>query len=210
MKKPEEKPAPFPDMRAEMVAAVATLPEHVEIPHSMTPEGERLEAFRKVCPPEFMSSIDRSKLPNLPAFDQVAKWSGAYPGPCAFGDTNTGKTRAAWSVVGRLYVKENRSFCWFPVRRLSAEMERYEKINLSDEFFRNLSHYRLLLVDDLDKINWQFDSYKEQLFAFFDWVYRTNKPCVTTTNKDRVWWADRMGDAFARRLFDDAHFGVKF
>jgi hypothetical protein len=33
---------------------------------------------------------------------------------------------------------------------------------------------------------------------------------ITTTNKDRQWWADKMGDAFARRLFDDAHFAVQF
>jgi hypothetical protein len=28
--------------------------------------------------------------------------------------------------------------------------------------------------------------------------------------KSRDWWGEKMGDAFARRLFDDAHFAVNF
>ena len=107
-------------------------------------------------------------------------------------------------------MKENRPFAWFPARRLATELERYEKHDAASEFFRAYSHYKALFVDDIDKINWQFESQKEQLFAFYDWIYRANVPCITTTNKDRVWWADKMGDAFTRRIFEDAHFEIKF
>lgn len=203
-------PAPIADWLADFKAACAKLPEKIEVPYALTPEGERLAAFRRVCPPEFAVRIDRGLLPDAAAFDRVALWDGSYPGPCAFGTTDTAKSRAAWSALGRLYVKENRAFAWFPVRRLAGELERYEKHDAADEFFRAYSHYKALFVDDIDKIGWQFDSHKEQLFAFYDWVYRTNKPCITTTNKDRKWWSARMGDAFARRLFEDAHFPVQF
>lgn len=33
---------------------------------------------------------------------------------------------------------------------------------------------------------------------------------ITTTNKDRAWWSEKMGEAFARRLFEGAHFEVVF
>ena len=198
------------DWKAAFQAACAHLPEKVELPYALTPEGERMAAFKRICPQEFLCKIDRAKLPNPQAFDAVAFWTGNYPGPCAYGKTDTAKSRAAWSALGRLYVKEHRPFAWFPVRRLATEMERYEKSDNTAEFFRAYSHYKMLLVDDADKIAWQFDTHKEQLFAFYDWIYRTNKPCITTTNKDRAWWANKMGDAFARRLFADAHFAVNF
>lgn len=202
----------FEDLKAELQSAFAKMPEAVDLPYHLTPEGERMQKFRKVLEdsPEFMKKIDRALLPKPEAFDAVAQWNGLFPGPCAVGQTNTAKTRAAWSALGRLYVRENRPFAWFPVRRLVTELATYEERNCADEFFRSYDFFRVLFIDDLDKINWQFDSQKMALFAFYDWVYRKNKPCITTTNKDRKWWADRMGEAFARRLFDDAHFTVQF
>jgi hypothetical protein len=210
---PAAKAVPaFEDARAQMLAAFAGLPEKVEVPYHLTPEGERMSKFRKVLEdsPEFLQRIDRAKLPNPVAFDRVAQWDGSYPGPLAVGDTDTAKTRAAWSALGRLYVRENRAFAWFPVRRLVTELDRYENAGCADEFFRSYDYFAILFVDDADKINWQFDSQKTALFAFYDWVYRKNKPCVTTTNKGRAWWVDRMGEAFTRRLFNDAHFEVRF
>jgi len=198
------------DWKAAFQAACAHLPDKVELPYALTPEGERMAAFKRICPPEFMHRIDRTQLPKPAAFDLLAGWDGSYPGPIGFGITDTAKTRAAWSALGRLYVKENRPFAWFPARRLATELERYEKHDAASEFFRAYSHYKALFVDDIDKINWQFESQKEQLFAFYDWIYRANVPCITTTNKDRVWWADKMGDAFTRRIFEDAHFEIKF
>lgn len=198
------------DWRATFLAARDQLPDQVTVPFERTPEGERLQKYRKVCPPEFVAKLDRSLLPNTDTFDRVALWDGAFPGPCASGATGTGKTRAAWSALSRLYVRENKPFAWFPVRRLVTELGKYEEYNAADEFFRTYDYHPILMVDDADKINWQFESQLQLLFAFYDWIYRTRKPCITTTNKDREWWANKMGEAFARRLFDDAHFAVNF
>ncbi len=68
----------------------------------------------------------------------------------------------------------------------------------------------MLFVDDIDKINWQFESQVALLWSFYDWIYRTKKPCITTTNQSREWWTEKMGAAFARRLFDDAQRPVRF
>jgi len=171
---------------------------------------ERLAKFRHCCGAEFLKKIDRSRLINQAAFDRVAGWDGEFPGPCAFGPTGTAKTRAAWSALGNLWVNHKKPFGWFPVKKLVNDLDR-EDLSESDRgFLRGIKHLEILFVDDLDKINWQFESEKSAIFMFYDWIYRENKPCITTTNQTRQWWADKMGEAFARRLFVDAHFAVGF
>lgn len=192
-------PEPTPEQRAEM-----------EKRRIESDRVDRLSKFRRICPPEFMQRIDRSLLANPAAFDSVAKWDGHFPGPLASGATGSAKTRAVWSALGRLNVEEGRSFAWFPVKRLITEFVRYESKDAADEFWRFYRGFNVLFVDDLDKINWQFESEGAALFQFYDWAYRDNRPVITTTNKDRAWWANKQGDAFARRLFDEAHFHVKF
>lgn len=199
-----------PDWRTEFLAACQHLPDAVAKTPEQIAEDSRLAEFRRVCDVRFIERIDRARLLCPDAFDRVSSWDGGFPGPCAHGLTGAGKSRSAWVSLGRLYVRRNRAFAWFPARRLIAEMERYEKSGSPDEFFRLYDHFRALFVDDLDKINWQFDSSKELLFAFVDWVYRKQKPCIVTTNQGRAWWAAKMGDAFARRLFDDAFQSVEF
>ena len=196
------------DFTAELKAAFATLPENPVIPYELTPEGARLAKFKNACPEAFYHAIDRSKLKNAAAFDRVALWDGSFPGPCATGPTSCAKTRAAWSALGRLWVKENLGFSWWPVRKLLTAIE--EANGSLDGLMWKHSASRIFFVDDADKVNWQFESNTEVLFSFYDYIYRKNIPCITTTNKDRAWWADKMGDAFARRMFEDACFTVKF
>jgi len=202
----------FAETISSLKATFSQLPETVTIPYELTPEGERLRRFKEYCEPEFLHKIDRNQLANHTAFDRVASWDGSFPGPLAFGPTGTAKTRAAWSAMGRLFVKEGKNYAWFPVKRLLTEFARYEAKDLADEFWRQYSpgFFRVLMVDDADKINWQFESEMSALFQFYDWVYRSRICCITTTNKNRQWWADHAGDAFVRRFFDEAHFAVAF
>lgn len=180
------------------------------LPYEMTPEGQRLARFRQLCPAEYMQKVDRSKLLAPAAFDQACAWDGRFPGPLLTGKTGARKTGAAWSLLGRLFVKEGVEFAWWPVKKLVTDIEEYENANMAEAFWRRFSRMGVLMVDDLDKINWSFDSHKTALFSFYDWIYRDHRPCITTTNKDRAWWTERMGDAFARRLFEDAQFEIRF
>lgn len=68
------------DWKEAVQSACANLPEHVERPYALIPEGERFAAFKRICPPEFMHRIDRTLLPNPEAFDAIASWSGACLG----------------------------------------------------------------------------------------------------------------------------------
>jgi hypothetical protein len=106
------------------------------LPYAMTEEGKRLAGFRKVCPEEFMQKIQRDLLKNPAAHDAVCKWGGMFKGLVLTGPTDMGKSRSVWSVLGRLYVEENRNFAWFPVKRLMTEFLRYESKDLADEFYR--------------------------------------------------------------------------
>ena len=187
----------------------ADLPD-IEVPYSATDEGKRAAEFKRCCPEQFQVEIDRSQIFSAKAFDRVSAWNGSYPGPLCCGATGTSKTRAVWCALGHLYVRQNKAFTWFPVRRLITSMEWYEKESAAEEFYRNCLAYEIIFVDDVEKLNWQFQSQSELLFSFYDWVYRNKRPCVTTTNLSRKWWTDKMGDAFVRRVFDEAHGEVKF
>jgi len=207
----EQKEPEIPAWRTAFEAAISTLPDEAPpLPYDLTPEGQRWASFKRICPTQFIPKIDRAQLPKPEQFDRVANWDGSFRGPCAFGLTDTAKTRAAWWALRQLYVRENKPFAWFPVKRLTTELSKYEETGHADEFFRQYDHFKILMVDDADKINWDFMSNQESLFAFYDWIYRSKKPCITTTNKTHEWWAKKMGDAFARRLFDDAHYSVEF
>ncbi len=200
----------FAAVREQFAKAAEMLPEKVEVPYHLTPEGERWAQFKRVCDERFLPKVDYALVKNRAAFDRVLNWDGASPGICACGPTGMGKTFATWAALRRLYVRENRAFAWFPAKRLCTEMGKYEEKNAMEDFYRTYDLFRILFVDDLEKINWQFQSNSEMLFAFFDWIYRSKKPCVVTTNCSREWWVEKMGDAFARRLFDEAHTVVQF
>ena len=208
----EETKAPQEDTawRTRLAAAIAQLPEHVDLPYEYTPEGQRMATFRKMCPKKFMQKIERHLLPDAESFDRVALWDGSFPGPIAYGGADTAKTRATWSALGRLYVKQNKPFAWFPIKRLLTEMETYDKSGDVHEFFRKYAHFPVLMVDDVEKLNWDFGSNVELLFAFYDWIYRESRPCLSSTNKPPEWWEERVGEGLTRRLFKDGHFAVEF
>jgi len=173
-------------------------------------KAERERMFAKVCPPEFSNPIKPELLHNHEAFNRVATWDGSFPGPCAFGATDSAKTRAAWAALRPLVVERSKSMMWFPVKKLVAEMARYEANAITEEFFKNCSYYDILFVDDADKFNNQFESEMSAIFSFYDYIYRNRRPCITTTNRSREGWSDVMGEAFTRRMFDDASFAVNF
>lgn len=202
---------------SDLLAQLATLPPETEAEReererklAESNRAERISRFRKTCPPEFMARVERAQLPNPDAFDLVTNWDGSFPGPLCHGTTGTAKTRAAWGALYRLNIDRQKTVAWFPVKRLITEFIRYETKDLADEFWRYYSGYNMLFVDDLDKFNSQFDSECAAIFSFYDWIYRERRPCITTTNKSREWWSELMGDAFARRLFDEAHNAIQF
>lgn len=208
---PKEAKETFEDAKRALMATFAQMPATAkEIPSADTPEGRRLASFKRVCPEEFCRKVDRLLLTNPEAFDQVCTWDGTYPGPLCVGPTGTRKTGSAWSTLGRLYVKHNFDFTYMPVRKLIVDTQRAEEGSDTAAYFGFLRQRRIIFVDDLDKFNPNFQSEPSALFSFYDWVYSNHVPVIATTNQTREWWEERMGSAFTRRLFADAHKVVQF
>lgn len=200
----------FAQTREAFLAAMAKLPDVPVVPYHLTAEGERFERFKRTCDPVFFVEVDFTKIRNRVAYDKVMRWDGRFPGPALHGDTGIGKSFAAWQILRELYVKKAIPFKWFPVRDLVNEMKRYEDNECTADFFRQIDFFKIIYVDDIDKINWDFNSSIQMLFSFLDWVYRAKKPCIVTTNRDRAWWKAKAGDALVRRLFDDGFVEVNF
>lgn len=206
----EKKANDFDAVRQRLIESFRTAPDSVDVPFEKTAAGERSANFLKVCDEKFRAAIDPLLVKDPRAFALVSQWDGKSPAPIATGPTGLGKTFACWVALRNLYVRSNRAFVWFPVKRLVTELERYEKKDAAEDFYRMTDMLPIVFVDDLDKINWDFESQAQLLFSFFDWVYRTKKPCLVTTNRDRAWWRNKAGDAFVRRLFDEACSEVVF
>lgn len=200
----------FAKVKADFLASCASLPDKPVVPYHLTPEGERLARFKRTCDEAFLVEVDFMKIRDRRGYDHVVNWDGKFPGPVLTGATGIGKTFAAWQTLRELYVKKGMPFKWFPARDLVNEMIRYEQNECTADFFRQIDFFRILFVDDIDKINWDFDSSVQMLFSFLDWVYRTKKPCIVTTNRDRAWWKAKCGEALVRRLFDGGFVEVCF
>lgn len=199
----------FADFKAKMQEAFANMPENPVIPYHLTAEGIRASQFKTGCPKEFCTAINRNILRNPYAFDQVAKWPGIYPGPLAAGSTGLSKTRAAWSCLGRLYVKEGKRITSFTVKRL---LEKYFEHHMDGEpqrFWAAMARFDAFLIDDIDKFEAN-ERNNTVLFELLDWIYANHRPAICTTNRPRDWWSDKMGTAFTRRMFDEAFFTVQF
>jgi hypothetical protein len=170
---------------------------------------ERAHRFYRACPEEFRGPIKKDMLPDALAFQSVADWDGTYPGPIAWGPTNTAKSRAVWVALRRLCIDKAQTFTWHTAKQLT---ERYFKHHMEGEpekFWEYFLRTELTYIDDVDKLELN-DRNQGVLFEFYDWAYRDHRPVIATTNKSRAWWVDRMGDAHTRRMFDDAHRAVEF
>jgi DNA replication protein DnaC len=171
---------------------------------------ERQSEFDRITSDEFAKPIDRSKVRSIDAFDAVSGWDGKYPGVFAFGQAGTGKTRACWSALRRLYCDEQRSFRWWTGRRLSDDYYGDFRDGDPDAFWHRLRYHRAFFVDDLDKFDLSQERSAGFLFELADRIYRDHLPFLVTSNHSRDWWRKALGEAFIRRMFDEATRPVQF
>ena len=176
--------------------------------------------FAKCCPEEFRIPISRELLKSPEAFDQVLAWDWSFPGLCCVGGTNSGKTRAVWKSIESFIAAEREEFRTYTAREFTEEYFRHHMEGEPGKFWRNLGWKgegwsgemmmpKLIFVDDLDKIDMN-DRNCGLMFELYDKIYRDHVPAITTTNQSRAWWTGKMGEAFVRRLMDDAQRELKF
>jgi DNA replication protein DnaC len=149
--------------------------------------------WKNECPFEYQYN-DRDKLPDKKSFDEVStdrsRWE-AYrdrdeeiKGIVLYGETGTGKTRAAWALL-RQVANDGETFAAVRGLQFSKEVHDRTKPNGRgglDDWLSELQSADTLLIDELDKMNWTPGTTRQ----FFDLLeYRTSQGllCYFTTNQ---------------------------
>lgn len=182
-------------------AVVAATPPREHPPISVQIRAQRLAQFRDFCPVRFQEKIDRTKIPNLAAWDEADKWRGEHPGVWLWSaETGEAKTRMLWRKFGQLHVDDGKT-----VLRMTGQMmgESYFAAHMKGEpgdFYRLLTRYNVVMLDDLDKVDLSNERTPRMLRESFDRFYENKTPVLVTANKPIEWFAGKIGESGARRM----------
>lgn len=163
--------------------------------------AQRMEAFKSNCPAEFRAKIDRSLIPNLPAWDLADAWDGAHPGIWIWShETGHAKTRMLWRQFGRLHVERGRSVLKITGQALAEEYFGYHMNGNPRAFYGWVLGYDVVMLDDLDKMDLDDKRAPRMCRELFDELYARHKPALVTANEPITHFQKRIGDSASRRM----------
>lgn len=163
--------------------------------------AQRLARFTELCPAQFRKRIDRTLLPNLEAWDAADTWDGAYPGLWLWSHTTgRGKTRMAWRLYGRHHVDRGRSVIKASGQALAEEYFGYHMDGDPRGFYRWLHHGQILVIDDLDKVDYEDRRYGRMIRELFDEIYARQWPVIVTANEPIDYFTSVLGASAVRRM----------
>src|SRR5262245_34902514 len=121
--------------------------------HMRLLEHRRREcSWERFCPPGYRNTIPE-QLPNLAKFKQVQEWQYGATGLLLVGPTRRGKTRAAWTLIKRLYLEEGRTLEAFRPMDLKLKVANaWADAEGAEEWILRLRHTNVLFLDDLDTV----------------------------------------------------------
>lgn len=173
---------------------------------------QRKQTFLSFCPEEFAQKIDRSKIPNLAAWDEADKWNGEFPGVWLWSnETGEAKTRMLWRKFGLLHVEKGMTVQRTTGLNLAEEYHDFHKKNCTAMFYRHMSGCQVVMLDDLDKMalpceGMGFTEREEaarngrMLRELFDTFYEEHTRVLVTANEPIKWFSDRIGPSAERRM----------
>ncbi len=141
-------------------------------------ERDLLGQWSFVCPPLYMDS-DVKRLPEKPT-QQVLAWKFNPKGLVLIGPTGTGKTRAAFLLLKRLYL-EGRSVEVFHGNRFGHECSRKFFDNQGEEWIRDIFVQDVVFFDDLGKFK-MTERVEAELFSLIELRVSHLRPIIVTTN----------------------------
>lgn len=175
-------------------------------------KAQRMATFRNFCPAQFQQRIDRTKIPNLAAWDLADKWNGTFPGVWLWShSTGEAKTRMLWRKYGQLHVEQGRVVSRITGLNLAEFYHDCYRQNRTSEFYHRITKFDVLMLDDLDKIPLPqgdlgysakdaADMNARMLREVFDHLYEAMKAVLVTSNEPISYFAERCGPSTERRM----------
>lgn len=206
--KAEAEPAPispFAALREAWIAA-GLIDPNASVTPSAPPDTatlvreHRMERFKEQCPAEFLQRIDRTKLPNLKAWDEADAWQIVSPGLWLWSHASgRGKTRMAWRTFGRAHVEQGRHVLKCSGQSLVEEYFECHMLGDPRSFYRRVLSAELLIIDDLDKAEFS-ERNRRALRELWDELYSRRKAVLVTANEPIAWFVGPLGESCVRRM----------
>lgn len=151
----------------------------------------RKEKFiEEFCPLDYQTS-DPKLIPNPKKHAQVLAWQYGPKGMVLLGDSRSGKTRAMWMLLWRIYVAEGHTFEFFTGQSFAAEMSLSFKQDRYEDWFERVSNRKVVMFDDLDKTRFT-DRVQAEIFSIVEYRLGRRLPIFISTNL--------IGDDLARTM----------
>lgn len=173
---------------------------------------QRMETFRRLCPPEFHARIDEKLLPKREAWAEADRWDGSFPGVWLWGEaTGDAKSRMLWRKFGMVHVERGLSVQRVSGLNLAEEYADSKRAGRTANFYRHLCGTDAVMLDDLDKMTLperglgfskrdEAETNARFLRELFDEFYEQHTPVLVTANRSIAWFGERCGETAERRM----------
>ena len=106
----------------------------------------------------------------------------------------------AWRQYGRLHVERGRSVIKASGQALAEEYFGYHMEGEPRGFYRWLHHGQVLMLDDLDKVDYGEPRYARMMRELWDEIYAHQWPVIVTANEPISYFETTLGASCARRM----------
>ena len=148
------------------------------------------QSWRSYCPKEF-HTCDRAKLSNPAKLDEALDWKYGPNGLVLYGPTGKGKTRIAWIILEREFMRGRRVAFLDSMAGIHYASKFSESGRAVECWLMGKIKADILLMDDVFK-NKLTDSFENVIFTVIDQRIQRQLPIIITSNDTGKSLATRM------------------
>lgn len=191
---------PFMAPSGLLAACIVRCQPCVEAHHAEQSEIEKvMEKLRLekewlgICPSSYVKT-DADKIPNRAAYGKVMDWKFSPTGLILYGENRKGKTRSAWSLLGREHNAGRRCGALDTMAGADYASKFGQSTESAAHWLMELVELDVLLLDDVFKCKFT-DSFENVILTLVDQRIAYERPIIVTTND--------TGDSLAGRMTAD-------